>query len=112
MKKCRLKYFILFVFLMFLGCVGEKELTNNVTFGSSMKVSYTMVANSMQIDSICEVDTLPNIITWKSMTFNDFETNTPYTKRLYIKDKNKDSEIIYILLGENEPYVITRRITY
>ena len=112
MKKWTLKYFILFVFLMFLGCAGEKELTNDVSFGSSMKVSYTMVATSIQIDSICEYDTLPNVLTWKSMRFTDYETNTVYTKRLYIKDKNKDSEIVYIILGEKEPYVITRRITY
>lgn len=112
MKNIILKLaFILFTAFI-IGCSGQKEITNDIQFGASMKVSYTMVMDSRQVDSVCVVDTLPNIDMWKKNEFVDYETNARQVKRLYVKSKKHDSERIYILLGTQEPYVMTMRITY
>ena len=112
MKKNILKLVFILFTAFIIGCSGQKEITNDIQFGASMKVSYTMVMCDRQIDSLCEADTLPSVSLWKKNEFTDYETNSKQVKRLYIKKYTDETESIYILLGEKEPYVITRRITY
>ena len=83
---------------------------NEPTYGSSMLVAYTMNASSWQVDSICQADTLPSVDTWLKSQFMDYETNEIVTKRLYYKDYG-DTEVVYIITGSTEPFVVTRRIT-
>lgn len=102
--------FILVLSTIFLiGCSTQKK-TEEITFGSSMKLSYCMMINNSQLDSICNVDSLPNFKKWVSAKFTDYETNKVYFKRMYIKQYDDDYELIYILVGNEEPYKITRRI--
>ena len=83
----------------------------NTELGTSMIVSYTMDAASMyQVDSICKVDKLPNIEGWLTTQFTDFETGEPIVRRMYIKEYG-ETEVIYIITGTDEPFVVTRRIT-
>lgn len=108
MKKV-LGFFIAFMLLFVVGCKTQNSV-EEITFGSTMKISYTLKVNERQIDSICNVDLLPNYRTWLSAKFTDYETNTVYLKRMYIKEYSDEEEIIYIIIGDNEPYKITRRI--
>ena len=100
--------FLLMLFLMF-SCKTQQN-TGEITFGTSMLVSYTMMATEIQMDSICNVDALPNFDKWIKTSFTDYETNQVYVKRLYIKNSD-EYEVVYILTGDKEPYKITRRIT-
>ena len=53
---------------------------------------------------------LPNYNEWLKARFTDYETNTVFVKRMYLKSCSDENEVIYILIGENEPYKITKRI--
>ncbi len=83
---------------------------SNIVYGTQMFTSYTMNATNWQVDSICKADDLPNIDTWILNGFKDYETGENIVKRMYIKQTGKN-EIIYIVTGTNEPYIVTRRIT-
>ena len=104
-----LKFLLVLVITLFVGCTTQKEV-NEITFGTAMKVNYTLSVSDIQMDSICNVDELPNYRNWLGTKFTDYETNTVYFKRVYFKSYSDDYEMIYILLGEKEPYKITRRI--
>lgn len=85
--------------------------TGEITFGtSSMQNLYEMTITQHQIDSICDADMLPNYNEWLKARFIDYETNTVFVKRMYLKSCSDENEVIYILIGENEPYKITKRI--
>ena len=101
--------FLLMLFLMF-SCKTYKN-TGEITFGtSSMQNLYEMTITQHQIDSICDADMLPNYNEWLKARFTDYETNTVFVKRMYLKSCSDENEVIYILIGENEPYKITKRI--
>jgi hypothetical protein len=82
----------------------------DVQFGTSMMNSYVMNASKWQVDSICTADTLPSLDKWIINQFKDYETGEYITKYMYIKSLGKD-EIVYIIIGESEPYKVQRRIT-
>lgn len=100
--------------LSFVGCdllFKTPRNDNNQTYGATgMKASYEMVATAWQVDSICKADTLPNLDAWIFSTFNDYETGEIIYKRMYVKEGG-EKEIIYIIMGDKEPYKVTRRIT-
>lgn len=100
--------FALFL-LLFIGCTTLKH-EEEITFGSSMRNSYTMNVTQNQLDSICLADTLPILDRWTSVRFTDYETNTVYIKRMCRKNVN-NSEYMYILTENGRKYKITRRIT-
>ena len=113
--KNHLKNFILAIVmcLTFVGCdllFKTPRKDNNTNLGVGMKASYEMVATAWQVDSICKADTLPTLDMWLVTTFNDFETGESIYKRMYIKELGVN-EIIYIIMGNDEPYKVTRRIT-
>lgn len=83
---------------------------NSGVYGSSMRVSYTMMATNWQVDSICRADELPNLEEWIVNSFQDYETGQYVVKKMYIKEEGQN-EIIYIIVGQEEPYQVTRRIT-
>lgn len=92
------------------GWLTKLPKDNGGVYGTQMLTSYTMRATNWQIDSICRVDTLPNIDAWTLSGFKDYETGENIVKRMYIKQTGKN-EIIYIVTGVDEPYLVTRRIT-
>lgn len=101
---------ILMMGLLFFVSCTEISQPSEITFGSSSKqMANTLVITKAQLDSICTVDLLPNYDTWMSVNFTDYETNIVYVKRMYIKSYSEDVEVIYILIGDNEPYKITIR---
>ena len=102
---------LVMVISMFLFSCKTKENFGEITFGtSSMQSLYEMTITQNQIDSICEADMLPNYSEWIKARFTDYETNTVFVKRMYLKSCSDKNEIIYILVGENEPYKIIKRI--
>ena len=80
------------------------------TYGTSMMNSYVMEATRWQIDSICAADALPTMDKWIVKSFRDNETGVSIYKYMYIKSLGKD-EVIYIIVGNSEPYSLQRRIT-
>ena len=91
-------------------CVKTITPTEPILGGPIMKTSYTMMATSYQVDSICAADTLPSLDKWNGTSFNDYETNEVVIKRLYIK-RSGNAEIMYTVTGQNEPFAVSVRIT-
>lgn len=113
MKKFIKNLFLSVGIVLIMSCCGNTSNVSkkkDITFGTSMKVSYEMMATRMQVDSICVADTLPQMDSWLASSFKDYETGAVQVKRMYIK-KNDKNEIIYIILGNEQPYKVTRRIT-
>lgn len=104
--------FIEIIIMLFLlsSCAAVK-IGDDINFGTSMSVVYCSDISQYQLDSICDADTLPYYDTWIKARFTDYETNTVFIKRMCFKNESDYDEIIYILIGENEPYKITKRIT-
>lgn len=105
----RIFTFLLIAFLMF-SC-KTKQNVGEITFGAPTMINlYEMTITQHQLDSICEVDMLPTYEKWIKTSFIDYETDSVFTKRLYLKSYSEENEVIYILLGDKEPYKITKRI--
>lgn len=100
--------FALFLLLL-VGCTTLKH-KEEITFGSSMRNTYTMSITQEQLDSICFADTLPVFDKWASVKFTDYETNNVYVKRMCRKNL-KNYEYMYILTEYEKKYKITRRLT-
>ena len=101
--------FLLMLFLMF-SCKTHHNV-GEITFGAPIMINiYEMTITQHQLDSICEVDMIPTYDKWIKTSFIDYETDSVFTKRLYLKSYSEENEVIYILLGEKEPYKITKRI--
>ena len=95
---------------MVFGCGGSKHSTNTV-YGERMMNSYVMEnVTQRQVDSICVADTLPNFKEWVGSIYVDFETRQTVVKRIYMKSK-EPKQILYVIVGEEEPYKVERRIT-
>lgn len=97
--------------IFFIGCATVKNQPKDISFGTSMKIEYVIDdAKTYQIDSILIADTLPNIDKWLIMNYIDYETNKKIIKRMYIRKYESGFENTYIIIGNNEPYKITKRI--
>lgn len=72
--------------------------------------SFVMEATRWQVDSICKADALPQMDGWIKTSFRDFETGRSVTKYMYIQEVG-ENESIYIIMGDSEPYIVTKRIT-
>lgn len=84
---------------------------NDIVMGQMMKTEFNFEATIAQVDSVCIADTLPTLNKWTGRQFDDFETGFKYTKLMYIKTFNKNKEVIYILLmDEEEPYPFQKRV--
>lgn len=108
MKKM-IKILLVFLLAIGIGCTTPRNI-EEITFGTSMLRVYTMSVTERQLDSICDADMLPKYDKWIKTSFTDHETDSVFTKRLYMKSYSPESELIYILLGDKEPYKITKRI--
>lgn len=110
MKRILITIIVMVSMLFYVSC----NMTRNVeetNFGTAMMVMYDMSINQSQLDSICTVDTLPYYDKWIKARFTDYETNKVFVKRMCFKKNIEYNEVVYILIGEKEPYKITKRIT-
>lgn len=99
------------VTMFFIGCATMKHQPKDATLGTSMKIAYVInEAKTYQIDSIVLADTLPSVDKWMLMNYLDYETNKRVLKRMYIRTYTNGSESTYIIVGNEEPYQITKRI--
>lgn len=100
--------------LMLLGCsvVKRQQEINDYSLGASMKISCNIEnAKQYQIDSIMVADTLPNLKKWLRSVYIDYETGERILKRMYIRQYDNGTESVYLIMGSEEPYKITKRIT-
>ena len=105
----RIFIFLLMAFLMF-SCKTQQNI-GEINFGSSITMDYTLEIGNYGMDSICLVDSLPNYKEWVGARFTDYETNETIYKRMCIKTCTDGVELLYILVGNKEPYIISRRKT-
>lgn len=114
MKKTFKKLLLGIGISLFIFSCGTLKTQKRVDYplSSSMKITCNIDNGKYyQIDSIVNADTLPSVNKWLQSTFTDYETNQKYEKRLYVKTYNNGTEVVYIILGNKEPYKITKRIT-
>ena len=100
--------------LMLLGCgvVKRQQERNDYPLGTSMKVTCSIEnGKQYQIDSLVVADTLPPVSKWLSSVYLDYETGERYLKRMYIRQYENGTEKVYLIMGSEEPYKITKRIT-
>lgn len=94
-----------------IGCCTQKKAVSGDFIGSSMKVELHIDnAKAFQVDSLIIADTLPSLDKWISSTFIDYDTNKPVVKRMYIKQYLLKHEILYLVIGESEPFEIIKRV--
>jgi hypothetical protein len=107
----RMANFLLAFLLFFsIGCTTHRNM-EDITFGAPIMINlYEFAITQHQLDSICDADMLPAYEKWIKTSFIDYETDSVFTKRIYLKSYSEENEVIYILLGEKEPYKITKRI--
>lgn len=111
--KYLLKFFMLsLISLMIIGCCTQKKILNQEVLGTSMKYALVIEnATTYQVDSLINADTLPPLEKWIPSMFVDYTTNERITKRMYIKQYSRKSNIVYVITGLNEPFDIIKRIT-
>jgi hypothetical protein len=115
MKNILKKVLISVSFIILFVCCTTVKFVNDTdyTLGTSMKMAYVIDnGREYQIDSIIMADTLPNIKKWMHMNYTDYETNKRVLKRMYVRVYDNNTESVYIIIGNSEPYKITKRITY
>lgn len=94
-----------------IGCCTQKKVGSSDVLGSSMKVELHIDdAKAFQVDSLINADTLPSLDKWISSTFIDYNTNKSVVKRMYIKQYSPKHEILYLVIGESEPFEIIKRV--
>jgi hypothetical protein len=100
--------------LMLIGCgiVKKQQERNDYPLGTSMKITCNIEnGTKYQIDSIIVADTLPQLDRWLRSVYLDYETGERYIKRMYIRSYENGTEKVYLILGSEEPYKISKRIT-
>lgn len=104
---------LFFNLLVFIALILSAHTCSNVkTNKNSSMLGYEKLINNRQLDSICIADTLnPHVEEWFTTDFIDNETNEKQQQKIYIKELSDESEIIYILIPENDSlYLIIKRI--
>lgn len=100
--------------LMFAGCgvTKKQQERNDYPLGTSMKITCNIQdGKTYQIDSLIVVDTLPQLNKWLRSVYIDYETGERILKRMYIRQYNNGNEAVYLIMGSQEPYKISKRIT-
>ena len=78
-----------------------------MTMTNSIRGEY----NEYQLDSICNVEKLPNDLEkWHYSDIYDYETHEKITQYVFIKEYNKKNEIIYIITVADSTYHFTKRV--
>lgn len=95
------KIIIIFVSLFLAFACSPKIMMN------SIKGTY----NIHQVDSICNVERLPDDLTeWHGTTLYDYETNERINQYVFIKEYNRKNEVIYTITVDDSTYYFTKRV--
>lgn len=95
------KIIIIFVSLFLAFACSPKIMMN------SIKGTY----NIHQVDSICNVERLPDDLTeWHGTTLHDYETNERINQYVFIKEYNRKNEVIYTITVDDSTYYFTKRV--
>ena len=100
--------------LMLVGCgvVKKQQERNDYPLGTSMRLACNIQDGKMyQIDSLIAADTLPQLNKWLRSVYIDYESGERILKRMYIRQYNNGNEAVYLVVGSQEPYKISKRIT-
>ena len=100
--------------LMFVGCgvIKKQQESNDYPLSTSMKLTCNIQnGKTYQIDSLMVADTLPQLDKWLRSVYIDYETGEKILKRMYIRQYNNGNEAVYLIMGSQEPYKISKRIT-
>lgn len=100
--------------LMLVGCgvVKKQQERNDYQLGTSMRLACNIQDGKMyQIDSLIAADTLPQLNKWLRSVYIDYESGERILKRMYIRQYNNGNEAVYLVVGSQEPYKISKRIT-
>lgn len=100
--------------IMLVGCgvVKKQQAKNDYPLGTSMMLTCDIQnGKAYQIDSIMRADTLPNLDKWLRSVYIDFESGERILKRMYIRQYENGTESVYLIMGSEEPYKISKRIT-
>ena len=100
--------------LMLVGCgvVKKQQERNDYPLGTSMRLACNIQDGNMyQIDSLIAADTLPQLNKWLRSVYIDYESGERILKRMYIRQYNNGNEAVYLVVGSQEPYKISKRIT-
>ena len=100
--------------LMLVGCgvIKKQQESNDYPLGTSMKLTCNIQnGKTYQIDSLMVADTLPQLDKWLRSVYIDYETGEKILKRMYIRQYNNGNEAVYLIMGSQEPYKISKRIT-
>lgn len=100
--------------LMLVGCgvIKKQQESNDYPLGTSMKLTCNIQnGKTYQIDSLMVADTLPQLDKWLRSLYIDYETGEKILKRMYIRQYNNGNEAVYLIMGSQEPYKISKRIT-
>ena len=100
-------------FILFgCGVVKRQQERNDYPLGTSMKITCNITeGKEYQIDSLVVADTLPSVNKWLRTVYLDYETGNRYIKRMYVRNYPDGTEAVYLILGSEEPYKISKRIT-
>lgn len=95
------KIIIIFVSLFLAFACSPKIMMN------SIKGTY----NIHQVDSICNVERLPDDLTeWHGTALYDYETNERINQYVFIKEYNRKNEVIYTITVDDSTYYFTKRV--
>lgn len=100
--------------LILVGCgvIKKQQESNDYPLGTSMKLTCNIQnGKTYQIDSLMVADTLPQLDKWLRSVYIDYETGEKILKRMYIRQYNNGNEAVYLIMGSQEPYKISKRIT-
>ena len=63
-----------------------------------------------QVDSMCVADNLPQMFEgWYRQAYQDYETGKYVIRYSYIKEKNNNNEMVYIVTERGDIYVVSKR---
>lgn len=100
--------------LILVGCgvVKKQQERNDYPLGTSMRLACNIQDGKMyQIDSLIAADMLPQLNKWLRSVYIDYESGERILKRMYIRQYNNGNEAVYLVVGSQEPYKISKRIT-
>ena len=100
--------------LILVGCgvVKKQQERNDYPLGTSMRLACNIQDEKMyQIDSLIAADMLPQLNKWLRSVYIDYESGERILKRMYIRQYNNGNEAVYLVVGSQEPYKISKRIT-
>lgn len=96
------KIIIFILFSLFLIAACSPKIMKNL-----IKEKY----NEYQLDSICQVEKLPNDMKkWHGSFLYDYETNERIDQYVFIKEYNRKNEVIYTIIVDDSVYYFTKRI--